>query len=86
MTLGGTADAAGGHQHGVPSAANGKRPGAESVPISTDEDALAAAAGSFDFLLTTIPVPHDPDPRVGLPEVDGTGAAGIASRDVQLAP
>jgi uncharacterized zinc-type alcohol dehydrogenase-like protein len=43
-----------------------KRLGAQDVLISTDEDQLAAHAGSFDFLLNTIPVAHNIDPYVPL--------------------
>ncbi len=53
-------------------AADGKRLGADSVLVSTDEGAMEAAAGSFDFLLNTIPVPHDFNPYIALLKVDAT--------------
>ena len=40
--------------------------------ISKNEDAMAAAANSFDFLLNTIPVGHDADPYMNLLKRDGT--------------
>lgn len=43
-----------------------KRLGAQEVLISTDEDAMAKAAGSFDLLLNTIPVSHNPSPYLAL--------------------
>jgi uncharacterized zinc-type alcohol dehydrogenase-like protein len=36
--------------------------GADHVIISTDADAMAAAAGTFDFMLDTVPVDHDLNP------------------------
>lgn len=46
--------------------------GADSVLLSTDEQAMAAQANSFDFLLNTIPVSHDMNPYVDLLKRDGT--------------
>lgn len=46
--------------------------GADSVLISTDEGAMAAAANQFDFLLNTIPVAHDINPYVNLLKRDAT--------------
>jgi len=40
--------------------------GASEVLTSKDEQAMSAAAGSFDFLLNTIPVGHDTDPYMNL--------------------
>ena len=40
--------------------------GAEDVLISTDADAMAAAAGRFHFILDTIPVAHEVQPYVNL--------------------
>jgi len=40
--------------------------GANEVLISTDEKAMKANAGSFDFLLNTIPVGHNTDPYMNL--------------------
>jgi alcohol dehydrogenase (NADP+) len=61
-------------------AADGRRLGADDVLLSTDADAMAAAQGRFDFLLNTIPVPHDFNPYLGLLKRDATmcvvGAVG----------
>ena len=70
-------------------AADAKRLGAHEVLISTDEEAMLAQAGTFDFLLNTVPVAHDINPYVALlkykstmaivgaisplPELDGAG-------------
>jgi alcohol dehydrogenase (NADP+) len=43
-----------------------KRLGADEVLLSSDGSQLARAAGSFDFLLNTIPVGHDLNPYVKL--------------------
>ena len=53
-------------------AADATRLGADAVLISTDSTAMAAMAGQFDFLLNTIPVPHDFNSYMGLLKVDGT--------------
>nr|WP_155636798.1 NAD(P)-dependent alcohol dehydrogenase [Burkholderia gladioli] len=49
-----------------------KKLGADDVLISKDADAMANEAGSFDFLLNTIPVGHDTDPYMNLLKRDGT--------------
>lgn len=46
--------------------------GAHKVLISKDKDAMRAARGSFDFILDTIPVPHDLAPYLSLLDIDGT--------------
>lgn len=46
--------------------------GADEVLISKDEDQMKKHAGSFDFLLNTIPVGHDMNPYVGLLKRDAT--------------
>lgn len=46
--------------------------GADTVLISTDRDAMKAAGRSFDFLLDTIPVPHDLTPYLMLLDRKGT--------------
>jgi uncharacterized zinc-type alcohol dehydrogenase-like protein len=46
--------------------------GANEVLISTDDDAMTAMQGSFDFLLNTIPVGHDVNPYMELVKRDGT--------------
>jgi uncharacterized zinc-type alcohol dehydrogenase-like protein len=49
-----------------------KRLGADEVLISTDDEQMEEHAGSFDFLLNTIPVGHDIDPYVNLLGIDAT--------------
>ena len=49
-----------------------KRLGADEVLISKDEDQMAKHAGSFDFLLNTIPVSHDINPYLPLLKKDKT--------------
>lgn len=46
--------------------------GADGVIISKDEQDMAAHANSFDFLLNTIPVGHDPNPYIKLLKRDAT--------------
>lgn len=46
--------------------------GADDVLISTDKDAMKAQAGSFDFILNTIPVGHDMNPYLSLLKIDAT--------------
>jgi uncharacterized zinc-type alcohol dehydrogenase-like protein len=48
------------------------RLGADAVLISTDRQAMAAHASTFDFLLNTIPVGHDMNPYAGLLKLNGT--------------
>ena len=48
------------------------RLGADEVLVSRDPDTMAAARGSFDFLLNTIPVGHDMNPYLTLLKLDGT--------------
>jgi len=45
--------------------------GAHHVLISTDEKAMAAARGHFDFILDTVPVKHDLAPYLNLLKRDG---------------
>lgn len=52
--------------------ADAKRLGADAVLVSTDEEAMKAAASSFDFLLNTVPVSHDINPYTFLLKLDGT--------------
>lgn len=49
-----------------------KRLGADEVLISTDKGAMKQQANSFDFLLNTVPVPHDVNPYVALLKRDST--------------
>lgn len=49
-----------------------KKLGADDVLISKDEDQMKKHAGSFDFLLNTIPVGHDMNPYTNLLKRDST--------------
>lgn len=49
-----------------------KKQGADHVVISTDEDQMAAAAETFDFMLDTVPVQHDLNPYLNCLKHDGT--------------
>jgi uncharacterized zinc-type alcohol dehydrogenase-like protein len=46
--------------------------GAHDVLLSTDSDAMASAANSFDFILNTIPVSHEVGPYLNLLKPNGT--------------
>ena len=46
--------------------------GAHDVLLSTDGEAMTAAAGRFDFILDTIPVAHDLNPYLALLKPNGT--------------
>lgn len=46
--------------------------GAQGILVSKDEDAMAKAAASFDFILDTVPVQHDVTVYAPLLDVDGT--------------
>ncbi len=61
-----------------------KRLGADEVLVSKDKAAMAKAAGSFDFLLNTIPVGHDLNPYMVLLKRDGTMA--LVGALTQLTP
>lgn len=52
--------------------ADAMRLGADGILLSTDATAIQAAANSFDFLLNTIPVGHDPNPYIQLLKRDAT--------------
>jgi len=52
--------------------ADAKRLGADAVLLSTDAEAMKAAASSFHFLLNTVPVSHDINPYINLLKLDGT--------------
>jgi len=45
--------------------------GADNVLLSSSDDAMAAAASSFDVIIDTIPVSHDVSPYVGLLDIEG---------------
>lgn len=49
-----------------------KKLGADDVLISTDEQAMRANRGNFDFLLNTIPVKHQANPYIRLLKTDAT--------------
>jgi uncharacterized zinc-type alcohol dehydrogenase-like protein len=51
-----------------------RRLGADEVLLSRDADSMARHAASFDFLLNTIPVPHDLNPYMALLKRDSTMA------------
>jgi uncharacterized zinc-type alcohol dehydrogenase-like protein len=51
---------------------DGKRLGAHEVVISKDADAMAAHAGSFDFILDTVSADHDINAYMALLKLDGT--------------
>ncbi len=48
------------------------RLGADEVVVSTDENAMAAHAGSFNFILNTVSAPHDLNPFLNLLTRNGT--------------
>jgi uncharacterized zinc-type alcohol dehydrogenase-like protein len=49
-----------------------KELGADEVLVSKDEDEMKKQAGTFDFLLNTVPVGHDVNPYVALLKRDAT--------------
>jgi alcohol dehydrogenase (NADP+) len=49
-----------------------KKQGAHHVVVSTNDKQMAAAVASFDFILDTVPVPHDLNPYVNALKRDGT--------------
>ncbi len=52
--------------------ADGKKLGAHDVIISKDADAMAAHAGSFDFILDTVSADHDINALMSMLKLDGT--------------
>lgn len=52
-------------------AADGERLGAHRVVVSTDPEAMAAAAQSLDLVLDCVAAPHDLDPYLAALRVDG---------------
>jgi uncharacterized zinc-type alcohol dehydrogenase-like protein len=52
-------------------AADARRFGASDVVVSTDEKAMAAYAGTLDYILSTIPESHDVNPYTKLLKRDG---------------
>lgn len=53
-------------------AIDAKRLGAHEVVVSTDKDAMAAHANSFDLIVNTVAAPHKLDPFLRLLRLDGT--------------
>ena len=53
-------------------AAEAEAQGAHHVLVTTDPGEMEAAAGRFDFLLNTVPVPHDLNPYLETLKRDGT--------------
>lgn len=52
--------------------AEAKKQGAHHVVVSTDREQMKGARESLDFILNTVPVPHDLNPYVNCLKVDGT--------------
>lgn len=52
-------------------ASEGRHQGAHHVIVSTDQAQMEAAAGTFDFLLDTVPVAHDLNPYIATLKYDG---------------
>lgn len=52
--------------------AEAKAMGANGILVSTDEDAMKAAASSFDLIIDTAPVKHDVGAYAPLLDIDGT--------------
>ena len=52
--------------------ADAKALGAKGILASTDKDAMKKAAGSFDFILDTVPVKHDVNVYMPLLDIDGS--------------
>lgn len=52
--------------------AEAKQQGAHHVIISTDDEQMADAAETFDFMLDTVPVQHDLNPYLACLKYDGT--------------
>ncbi len=67
-----------------------KRLGAHEILSTTDEQAMTAAAESFDLLINTIPVDHDLNPYLPLLKRDATmvlvGAIGDLTKNINSMP
>lgn len=59
--------------------------GADEVLITTDKEAMRAAAGRFDMILSTLPSNHDMNPYIGLLARGGTYAV-VGAFDVMTTP
>jgi alcohol dehydrogenase (NADP+) len=67
--------------------ADGRRLGADEVVISTDADAMAQRARSFDFVLDTVSAPHDVNAYLNLLKRDGTlTLVGAPEEPLAIAP
>lgn len=57
--------------------------GADALLVSSDAEAMAKAASSFDIIIDTVPVKHDIKPYLPLLDIDGTlvivGQVGLVS-------
>ena len=53
-------------------AADAKRLGADDVIVSTDKDAMARHAGSFDLIIDTVSADHDVNGLLAMVKLDGT--------------
>jgi uncharacterized zinc-type alcohol dehydrogenase-like protein len=53
-------------------AADAKRLGADDVIVSTDKDAMARHAGSFDLIIDTVSADHDVNGLLSMVKLDGT--------------
>jgi alcohol dehydrogenase (NADP+) len=68
-------------------AADALRLGANEVVISTDADAMASHAGTFDFILDTISAPHDVAAYLRLLKRDGTlTLVGVPDESLSIPP
>lgn len=71
-------------------AEDARKLGADEVLISTDAEAMKSASKKFDFLLNTIPVPHDINPYLSLLKRDGAmvivGALAPLSEKLHTGP
>ncbi|HEY0274554.1 MAG TPA: NAD(P)-dependent alcohol dehydrogenase [Paenirhodobacter sp.] len=53
-------------------AADARALGANALLVSSDPEAMAGAASSFDLIIDTVPVKHDLNPYLPLLDIDGT--------------
>jgi len=64
-----------------------KKLGADEVVVSTDPDAMAKQAASFDFLLDCVAAPHDVNEYLGLLRLNGTLCqVGLPEEPPKIAP
>jgi uncharacterized zinc-type alcohol dehydrogenase-like protein len=68
-------------------AADAKKLGADEVVITKDPDAMAAQAGTFDFLLDCVSAPHDINAYLNLLTLDGTMClVGLPEKPIEISP